>query len=288
MQGSGTTSGANNASNNFSISATKGGPVVDITANGTGGTVSRTSGVPVTDAALPAAGDTRNYTVLQVKAPGSSGTVDGAAERVPAVRKRRARRPQRHAYQDVAGRHLHGDGRRLLRTRRAVEPDHHYACVRPDLVTQTPTTALRDGQQRPEREAVVVQRPGHAVVRFVPHAVLRQQQPGLDPPTRAQTGASWEYPRPNDSLFNHQHRTVAGRDCLTCHVSHGSNAAMTGTFSASFPYPDAAGGAAPIMSGSSRLLKVDNRGTCQACHDPTGTVAKGTLLPASGANTQVP
>ena len=53
------------------------------------------------------------------------------------------------------------------------------------------------------------------------------------------TGASWQYPRPNDSLFNHQHRTVAGRDCLTCHVSHGSNAAMTGTFSASFPYPDA-------------------------------------------------
>jgi hypothetical protein len=64
------------------------------------------------------------------------------------------------------------------------------------------------------------------------------------------TGASWQYPRPNDSLFNHQHRTVAGRDCLTCHVSHGSNAAMTGTFSASFTYPNA------TSSASSRLLKV--------------------------------
>ena len=105
--------------------------------------------------------------------------------------------------------------------------------------------------------------------------------PTMDPPNGA-TGASWQYPRPNDSLFNHQHRTVAGRDCLTCHVSHGSNAAMTGPFSGNFPYPNA------IVSPSSRLLKVDNRGTCQACHDPTLTVAAGMLLPAAGANTQVP
>ena len=57
---------------------------------------------------------------------------------------------------------------------------------------------------------------------------------------------------------------------------------MTGTFSASFPYPNG------TTSASSRLLKVDNRGTCQACHDPTGTVAAGTLLPTSAPTPTVP
>ena len=33
------------------------------------------------------------------------------------------------------------------------------------------------------------------------------------------------------------------------------------------------GAAAPV--GDSRLLKVDNRGTCQLCHDPTGTIVGG-------------
>jgi len=43
-------------------------------------------------------------------------------------------------------------------------------------------------------------------------------------------------------------------------------------FSGNFSYPVAAGGTV-INGGSSRLLKVDNRGTCQLCHDPTHTVA---------------
>jgi hypothetical protein len=91
------------------------------------------------------------------------------------------------------------------------------------------------------------------------------------------TGASWQYPRPGESMYKIQHRTVAGRDCLTCHVSHGSNAAMAGAYSGNFPYPDSTV-AAPHTTGSSRLLKVDNRGTCQMCHDPTGTVAAGTYF----------
>ena len=33
------------------------------------------------------------------------------------------------------------------------------------------------------------------------------------------------------------------------------------------------GALAPV--GNSRLLKVDNRGTCQLCHDPTGTIVAG-------------
>ena len=31
-------------------------------------------------------------------------------------------------------------------------------------------------------------------------------------------------------------------------------------------------------STDSRLLKVDNRGTCQLCHDPTGTITAGTQV----------
>lgn len=70
-----------------------------------------------------------------------------------------------------------------------------------------------------------------------------------------------------DDVYAYRHGTVR-TECTQCHVSHGSNAAMEGTFSAAFPYP---GGTIPA-SASSRLLKVDNRGTCQLCHDPTGTV----------------
>jgi predicted CXXCH cytochrome family protein len=71
-----------------------------------------------------------------------------------------------------------------------------------------------------------------------------------------------------DAIYRYQHTTDLFPGCTQCHVAHGSNAAMAGTYSSSFPYP---GGAAPA-SGSSRLLKIDNRGTCQMCHDPTGSV----------------
>jgi predicted CXXCH cytochrome family protein len=78
-----------------------------------------------------------------------------------------------------------------------------------------------------------------------------------------------------DTIYRYQHQTVsAGSVCTTCHVSHGSNAATDGFFSGSFPYPDSTV-AVPDVSGSSRLLKIDDRGTCQACHDPTDTVDPG-------------
>jgi predicted CXXCH cytochrome family protein len=88
--------------------------------------------------------------------------------------------------------------------------------------------------------------------------------------TVTEWGASYEAARPGDDIYNYQHRTRANRACTTCHVAHGSNAQMTGTFSSTFPYPGDA-----ITSNSSRLLKVDNRGTCQGCHDPTGTIPAG-------------
>jgi hypothetical protein len=92
-----------------------------------------------------------------------------------------------------------------------------------------------------------------------------------DPAAPTVAAHGWEFPRPGEDIFMFQHSTSPGRDCLTCHVSHGSNAAM-GDFAADFPYPDGS------TSSSSRLLKVDNRGTCQACHDPTGTINAGRYL----------
>jgi predicted CXXCH cytochrome family protein len=80
-----------------------------------------------------------------------------------------------------------------------------------------------------------------------------------------------------DNLYAYRHQTVSNQACTTCHVAHGSNAVMTGQFSGTFPYPGSTA-AQPSVSPSSRLLKVDSRGTCQLCHDPTRTVAPGTYV----------
>jgi predicted CXXCH cytochrome family protein len=81
-----------------------------------------------------------------------------------------------------------------------------------------------------------------------------------------------------DDIYMYRHgiyRTgateTASTECTQCHVSHGSNALMPGSFSNAYPYPHTPGTTA-VTSASSRLLKVDNRGTCQQCHDPTGTI----------------
>ena len=86
-----------------------------------------------------------------------------------------------------------------------------------------------------------------------------------------------------DAIYKFQHNTQSNRACTTCHVAHGSNASMaadpvTGTtFAQNFPYPDDPTSApAATTSASSRLLKIDRRGTCQACHDPTGTILPDT------------
>jgi predicted CXXCH cytochrome family protein len=74
-----------------------------------------------------------------------------------------------------------------------------------------------------------------------------------------------------DPIFRYRHTVGSNPECTVCHVAHGSNADMSGVYSSSFPYPGSTT-AAPDLSDSSRLLKIDNRGTCQACHDPTHTV----------------
>jgi predicted CXXCH cytochrome family protein len=89
--------------------------------------------------------------------------------------------------------------------------------------------------------------------------------------TRYFAGVSGATNPSGDADFQYRHVTTRV-ECTQCHVAHGSNAAMTGTFSAVFPYPNDVPAGTRNLSASSRLLKIDNRGTCQACHDPTGTI----------------
>jgi predicted CXXCH cytochrome family protein len=77
-----------------------------------------------------------------------------------------------------------------------------------------------------------------------------------------------------DTNFTYQHRSDANykgsaANCITCHVSHGSNATMTGSaLTVANPgAPLTAFGDATTSSPDSKLLRVDNRGTCAMCHN---------------------
>jgi predicted CXXCH cytochrome family protein len=88
--------------------------------------------------------------------------------------------------------------------------------------------------------------------------------------------AGWSV-QTSDPIYTYRHTANASsRNCVTCHVAHGSNAQMTGYNSANMATPGGTVQTAPV--GDSRLLKVDNRGTCQLCHDPTGTITVGTQV----------
>jgi predicted CXXCH cytochrome family protein len=101
------------------------------------------------------------------------------------------------------------------------------------------------------------------------------------------SASSWYFSRPGDTTYKYQHQTTTNRSCVTCHVSHGTDASMPGTFSGSVKYPD---GSAGTGTDNSRLLKVDNRGTCQMCHDPTGTMIlnPGAVYPSPAPTLVVP
>lgn len=68
----------------------------------------------------------------------------------------------------------------------------------------------------------------------------------------------------NEPIFTFRHKSNAtaqnAPSCAQCHVAHGSNAAM-GTTSNAVTLPDGTS-----AGTSSRLLRIDNRGTCQMCH----------------------
>ena len=69
-----------------------------------------------------------------------------------------------------------------------------------------------------------------------------------------------------DATFMYRHRSDANykagaANCITCHVSHGSNAVMSGTSIGLNP------GDTAVVGADSRLLRVNNRGTCLMCHN---------------------
>ena len=263
--------------NNFSIAATAGGATVDITVAGTGGTVERISGVVVTDATLPAPGDTRNYTVMQVK--GTEGTESTYLLYASQV----ATAAGAGTFNGIPGTYTALGGDYFARNVPWNPQINNAACV-PTIYPAPAACATANSAPngRPSTfSGQITAWCASCHTRYF--ANNNPTAPGADT-----TGASWENPRPGESLFKYQHRTVAGRDCLTCHVSHGTNAVMNGQFSSTYTYPDGTiPGVTPgITNYNSRLLKVNNRGTCQACHDPTGTIPAGTYI--GPANPTVP
>jgi len=71
-----------------------------------------------------------------------------------------------------------------------------------------------------------------------------------------------------DAVFTYRHTSaradkagVSRPNCIQCHVSHGSNAAMTGYSVGLNP------GDTPVVGADSRLLRINNRGTCVMCHN---------------------
>ncbi len=78
---------------------------------------------------------------------------------------------------------------------------------------------------------------------------------------------SWEK-NSGDAIYTYRHtgdhigtNGLSSRNCIQCHVAHGSNAVMASNNS-KVEYP---GGVTP--SDSSRMLRVDERGICLMCHN---------------------
>lgn len=180
------------------------------------------TGVDVTDGPAPAAGDTRNYTVIQLRDNVGTATVS----------------------QVVAGGFTATQGDYMRR--------------------RVPWNASTTGTYSADA-------PNGQAATFT----IQMAQWCSQCHTRYLTGSGSYETDSGDAIFKYRHPTDStSRNCITCHVAHGSNAQMTGVFSANQTNP---GGTAARV-GDSRLLKIDNRGTCQACHDPTGTITAGTLV----------
>jgi len=231
------------ATNTFTLTG------VTVAAAGTGGTVTRTSGVMVTDAALPASTDARNYTVIQTVNTSTTPPTNTSL----------------YASQIVSAGYgpLTGDY-----FRRAV-----------------PWNALI-GSVNDAPNGIAASVAGTSTVSFNEQMNLwcaschtryfAYRNPTTNPANGTVTN-SYKAARPGDSLFMYQHATRdTSPGCNTCHVAHGSSAVMNGFASANVPFPDTS-----VSVGDSRLLKVGNRGTCQMCHDPTNTFTQsaGTQYP---------
>ena len=197
-----------------------------------------TTNALVTDAALPPAGDTRNYTVIQLR----NNTGSMTASEVQAIA----------GYSNLMGDYFH----------RTVPWDPQVDDTVVGSSTGLTSSDAPNGLQATFDGQI--------------NAWCAQCH------SRYLAGAGSYNTSSGDAIFKYRHTNTSNKPCTTCHVAHGSNASMPGgtntSFSSNFPYPDGS------LSGSSRLLKIDNRGTCQACHDPTGTVAPGTYAGPTPAN----
>jgi predicted CXXCH cytochrome family protein len=207
-------------------------------------------GATVTDAALPAAGDARNYTVIQVK-PAAGGTYMLLAS-------------------DVQDAFKISDGNPATNPTKTWPAGTYNSSAGDYWHVRVPWNSASGTADAPNGL------PGG------PTAFTTQMEAWCSAcHTRYHATQGSPVNPSGDPLFQYRHQTDgSAATCTTCHVSHGSNAGMGGTFSATFPYPDNVYSAGPpptnsSVSASSRLLKVDNRGTCQLCHDPTNTVNSG-------------
>jgi predicted CXXCH cytochrome family protein len=198
-------------------------------------TAAATPGAVVTDAALPAAGQTRNYTVIQTK--GGTGTL--LASQVAVL----------PSYSNTMGDYLH----------RTVPWDPQVSYVNEPASGITANDAPNGiaGSFNGQINAWCAT----CHTRYLATATYP-------------TGSGSYNTDSGDATFKYRHSNTSNKPCTTCHVAHGSNAQMPGDFSKVFPYPDG------TTAASSRLLKIDNRGTCEACHDPTTTITAGTVSPA--------
>jgi len=75
-----------------------------------------------------------------------------------------------------------------------------------------------------------------------------------------------------DANYTYRHRSNANykqgaANCITCHVSHGSNASAGGGLNPGDSAVGQVNTVGAVAGSDSRLLRVDNRGTCSMCHN---------------------
>jgi len=91
--------------------------------------------------------------------------------------------------------------------------------------------------------------------------------------TRYRSPALGRSANTGDAIFTYRHTTtkidsVGTRNCITCHVAHGSNASAMGDESSKVLQPNSLAAPANVDgSADSRLLRLDNRGICEMCHN---------------------
>ena len=211
-------------------------------------------GATVKDAALPGASDARNYTVIQVK--GTQGTPS--------------------TYMLYASDVL--DARLVSPTK--TWPAGSYGATAGDYFhRRVPWGASTSGTYAQDApNGIPANRPAAGEVGF------NTEMNGWCTACHTRYLSSDALADTGDVHFRYLHSTETDRACTTCHVAHGSNAQMPDPYSRTMPFPDDTAS----TTGDSRLLKIDNRGTCQTCHDPTHTVVAGQNLPVGAPVPTVP